>query len=310
MKTASSTTDPIASLVAQMHAMEVRKPFLKEILEAFGGIVIAGAGERARLAALPAPVIPTPDLDRLSAGVPLLSGMELSETPAGLSACVKRMLNALEGAFPPVARDVGRLRSRAEEDPECPAVWLGLLIQNDERALTESAKDLGLEPETFRFALEQALKPFLQHLARTLGPHVERIRWDRGYCPVCGAYPDASCLRKTDERQEYLTAHGGERWLHCALCSHEWRLHRVVCPCCGNEDGHMMEYFAAEDLPHERVYACHRCKKYLPCMDTSELIEAPPGDLLPFELLHLDIVAQKRGFTPLAWHHWSHVPSG
>ncbi len=307
MKTVTSTEDTIASLTARIHDMVVRKPSLKEILDVFRGVLVAGAEQRAALAALPKPGVAVPDMERLSAGVPLLSGLELEETPPGLGTCVTKMLAALGEAFPPLRPGAARLQSRVDGDPVLPAVWLGLLIRNAEGPLRESAGQLGLEPETFRFFLEQSFKPFLQRLAETLGRHVEGIRWDRGYCPICGAYPDTSRLMRAGERQEYLTAQGGQRWLHCALCSHEWRLHRVVCPYCGNEDGHTLEYFAAEELPHERYYVCHRCGKYLTCMDVSGLIEAPPGDLIPFELLHLDLMARERGFEPLAWWRWNPV---
>ena len=180
---------------------------------------------------------------------------------------------------------------------------MGILIRNDEERLKESAEELGLEPASFRFALEQSLKPFLQWLAHILTPYAQQITWDRGYCPICGAFPDTSYLKKGSDESEYLVAHGGRRWLHCALCSHGWRLHRIVCPYCGNEDADTLEYLSAEEPAHEKLYVCHRCMKYLPCLDMTELIEPLPGDLIPFELLHLDIIAQKRGFSPLAWRH-------
>ncbi len=42
-------------------------------------------------------------------------------------------------------------------------------------------------------------------------------------------------------------------------------------------------------------------------MDTAELIEIPSRDLIPFELLYLDIIVQKKGFAPLAWRHWNRI---
>jgi len=179
------------------------------------------------------------------------------------------------------------------------------LIRNDENAVVELATRLGAEGETLRFMLERSFKPYLQWLACTLGPHVKEDVWDKGYCPICGAYPDSSYLKKGDREQEFLMAHGGQRWLHCAMCGHEWRLRRITCPYCGNEDAESLEYLSAKETPHERVYVCHKCNKYLTCLDLSELIEKPPSDLISFELLHLDIIAQQKGFTPLAWGQWN-----
>ena len=307
MESTTSDSDKIASLKAQIHHIEACKPSLREILNAFMGIMIAGAELRAELAALPAPEIALPDPARLSAGLPLLSYIDFKETVPDQKAGMKKMLTVLGQAFPLLEQDAAGLRSRVDEDATSSAAWLGLLLRNEENTLKELAQELGMEADTLRFALEQALKPFLQWLADNLARHVEKIRWDRGYCPICGAYPDTSYLRKGGDEKEYLVAHGGRRWLHCSMCSYEWRLHRIVCPYCGNDAADSLEYFAAEERAHEKLYVCHRCNKYLTCMDTSELIETPWSDLIPFELLHLNIIAQKRGFFPMAWCHWNRM---
>jgi FdhE protein len=67
----------------------------------------------------------------------------------------------------------------------------------------------------------------------------------------------------------------------------------------------LLEYITSNERPHERLYVRHKCNKYLTCLDLSELIDKPSGDLIPFELLHLDIIAQQKGFAPLAWRHWN-----
>jgi FdhE protein len=307
MESPISASDRVASLSAQIRSMEKRNPSLKEILDPFNKIMLAGAELRADLAARPAPEIAMPDATRLSAGVPLLADVAFQEMVPDLAAGVKKMLAALVTAFPPLKEEKAKLVSRMDENPGAPAAWFGMVVRNEEEALTELAEEMGLEPETLRFVLEQAFRPYLQWLAQVLNRHVEGIVWDQGYCPICGAYPDTSYLKKGDAEQEFLMAHGGQRWLHCAMCSHEWRLRRVRCPYCGNEDAESLEYLAANETPHERLYVCHKCKKYLTCLDISELIEKPPSDLIPFELLHLDIIAQQKGFAPLAWRHWNQM---
>ncbi|MCF8118657.1 MAG: formate dehydrogenase accessory protein FdhE [Deltaproteobacteria bacterium] len=309
MENPVSAKDEVASLKNQVDNMVERKPFLKETLNAFKELMIAEAELRAELMTRPAPGMPPPDALRLSAGVPALSDMELAPLFPDLTDGLKTMLAALKRSFPPLKKEAERLAARVAEDPEAPAAWIRLLVRNEEDALKKWADELELEPASFRFALEKSLKPFLQWLAHGVAPHLEQMSWDRGYCPICGAYPDTSYLKKGEEESEYLVAHGGRRWLHCALCSHEWRLHRIVCPYCGNEDADTLEYFSSEESPAERLHVCHTCKKYLPCLDTSELIEVPPADLMPFELLHLDLIAQEKGFSPMAWRHWNQLTS-
>jgi len=307
MESSASPSYSIESLRSQIQMMEERKPSLKEILAPFKEILIAAAELRGEIAALPPPRIASPDLTRLSAGVPLLFDAEFLEMVPDLTAGMKKMLATLGKAFPPLKEDGVKLLSLIDEDSEVPAAWLGMLVRNEEEPLKKLSQELGLEAKALRFGLEQAFKPYLQWLAHTLGRYVEQTTWDRGYCPICGAYPDTSYLKKGDTEQEFLMAHGGQRWLHCAMCSHEWRLRRIHCPYCGNEDAESMEYLAAKETPHERLYVCHKCNKYLTCLDVSELIEKPPSDLIPFELLHLDLIAQQKGFAPLAWRHWNTV---
>jgi len=307
MGSETPANDIVSSLKDQIQRLEERKPSLKEVLDPFKGIMIAGAKLRAELNAYPIPHVAPPDPIRLSAGVPLLADVDLKKMLPDMKAGNKKMLTALGTAFPPLKEHAARLLARADEDSEAPAVWLETLVRNEEEAVSKMAEDMGLEPETLRFVLEQALKPYLQWLAYSLARHVGETVWDKGYCPICGAYPDSSYLKKGDAEQEFLMAHGGQRWLHCAVCGHEWRLRRIHCPYCGNEDAESMEYLAATETPQERLYVCHQCNKYITCLDISELIDKPSGDLIPFELLHLDIIAQQKGFTPLAWRHWNQM---
>jgi len=305
MENGKSTVDADSSLKTQIQRLEARKPSLKEILDPFKGILIAGAELKAELASYPIPSVAPPDPIRLSAGVPLLADMEFKETVPGLASGVRKMMTALGEAFPTLKEDSAKLIACANEDPRALTAWLNLLIRNEENTLLELATRLGAEGETLRFMLEWSFRPYLQWLACGLGPQVKEAVWDKGYCPICGAYPDSSYLKKGDAEQEFLMAHGGQRWLHCAMCSHEWRLRRITCPYCGTEDAESLEYLSAKETPHERLYVCHKCNKYLTCLDISELIEKPPSDLIPFELIHLDIIAQQKGFAPLAWRHWN-----
>ncbi len=187
MNRATCVSRDIASLKAQIKELEMRKPFLREILDAFSQLLIAGAQLRTELETLPDPGVTVPESSRLSEGLPLLSGVDFRKMRPDPAACVLKMLAAVGKAFQPLKPDTDRLLTRLHENPKLPAEWLGILIENREEDLTASARALASTPETFRFLLEQALKPFLQWLAEGLRDHVAQIRWDRGYCPPFAA---------------------------------------------------------------------------------------------------------------------------
>jgi FdhE protein len=305
METTAPVADAASILTAQMDNLAERKPSLKEILQTFRGVLLAGAELRARLSGLTPPNMKAPDISRLSQGVPLLHDADFLEDIPLLTDGFQQMLRAVEEAFPVVKEPVDQIISQVKANADAPVLWLKMVLQSEEGQFKGLAEEMDVPIETLKFALEQAFKPFFQWLADISAGEVAQITWDRGYCPICGSYPDTSFLKKGEEEQEYLVAHGGQRWLHCGLCSHEWRLHRVCCPYCGTEETDALKYLSDKQTPHERLYVCHKCNKSLTCMDLSELIEKPLSDLIPFELLHLDVIARHKGFSPLAWLHWN-----
>jgi FdhE protein len=50
----------------------------------------------------------------------------------------------------------------------------------------------------------------------------------------------------------------------------EWPYRRVVCTGCGEEEFDKLPVYTAETLPHVRVEACDRCRRYLKTVDLSK----------------------------------------
>lgn len=288
----------------EINRVKEYKPPLAKVLDTFGPALMAKSELKAELLCSSAPEY-TPDMERLAAGVPALSELDAAAWFPGMSEGFRTMLDSLKEAFPSLSREITAIQDWTAENTDAPEEWFNSILRGDYGNIRETAESLGIEKDAARFIVEQGLKPFFEAAAALMAPHVEIMRWDKGYCPVCGAYPDSTYLKKGKEEYEYLVAHGGQRWLHCSLCSREWRLRRMTCPYCDNEDADSLEYFQAEDRPHERIYACDKCKRYVTCIDVSELVDAPPGELLPFELLHMDIIAQRKGYKPMAWNLWN-----
>ncbi len=297
--------DPVPVLQSQIQKLAERKPPLKEILNAFSTVLIAGAAFQAqRLESQPLPELTVTDPMRLAAGIPLWYDTPSFAAVPYLAEGLEAMLMAVQTGFPPLKQETDALLSRLKADAEAPAEWLKMLIRNEADRLEQLAASQ-MKPETLCFILEQAFKPFLGWLAHGMADHLAAITWDKGYCPVCGSYPATSYLKKAEESGEYLVAQSGQRWLHCGVCGHEWRLHRVHCPYCDNEDSDTLEYLSDAQAAHEKLYVCKQCNKYLTCLDTAELVEKPLSELIGFELLHLDMIAQQKGFRPMAWRHWN-----
>jgi FdhE protein len=90
----------------------------------------------------------------------------------------------------------------------------------------------------------------------------------------------------------------GAKFLVCSSCGFEWRFKRLGCPFCGNGDHKKLRHFNTEaDGKGYRVDVCEECKRYIKTIDLRELkVEVVPlvDDI---STLHLDIIAQKEGYT-------------
>jgi FdhE protein len=294
-----------------------RNPSLANILDAFGPLARANAETLDKLADWHGFTLPTPDPARFLEGVPLLNDMEVPDFSAPESGEPDRFTDSLRAvaaaaseSMPSVARDIDAAlvvlnkRSAARELPH--ALWKedGPGIE----ALTAGEDDPRETAAMLSFLGSLALVPFMQRIERQAAESIKDLQWKKGYCPICGCFPDMSLLKKKPLLDsEYLAAHGGQRWLHCSCCDHVWRFRRNVCPWCENEDHNQLHYLQDKKWKAERVDTCDKCKHYYVTLDTRELAKAPDTRVAPLGLVHLDIIAQEKGYQPLAETPWNRL---
>jgi FdhE protein len=118
------------------------------------------------------------------------------------------------------------------------------------------------------------------------------ITGEERFCPVCGGPPQVSVF--LDSGEALVT---GQRRLICSRCANEWVYPRMTCVACGETESNKLVVLAdPEQLPHLRIDACERCKRYIVSVDARlEGHAVPIVDELA--ALPLDIAAAERGFT-------------
>ncbi len=159
-------------------------------------------------------------------------------------------------------------------------------LARERRTLDEQASQVDVTPALLEYLFATALSYALQ-LSREAGLAAPTDNWKQGYCPLCGGLPGVA----------ELTGDEGQRRLHCATCATSWEFPRLKCCYCGTTDRDALEYFTAEGDPGHRVDVCRKCCCYLKGVDSRELGEGLPMDLEDFSTLHLDLLAQREGFT-------------
>jgi FdhE protein len=143
---------------------------------------------------------------------------------------------------------------------------------------------------TDAFLARAATAPVLEAL-----PDVARalpIAGEERFCPECGGPPQVSVF--VDSGEALVT---GQRRLVCARCANEWVYPRMTCVACGETESNRLVVLAdPQQLPHLRIDACERCKRYIVSVDAR--LE---GHVVPvvdeMAAIPLDIAAAERGFT-------------
>ena len=138
-----------------------------------------------------------------------------------------------------------------------------------------------------------ALRPYLAALS-VIGLKPDRPRPSGedqgGLCPFCAGAPSVGSRRTLPETD------GATRFLHCALCGGEWKVNRIHCPWCGEEDPQKLPTFEAEQLPGARIEACETCQRYVKSIDRSTDMRRVP-EIDDLATVALDFWAVEQGLT-------------
>ncbi|EFL84602.2 hypothetical protein HMPREF0326_02961 [Desulfovibrio sp. 3_1_syn3] len=314
--------------VAQtLAAVAARRPALEPVLRAFEDVLTARAALAAELSAERAdaagmaedggPRLPDWSGERAEQGRSLLAGVPLT----GLRAAVRRTAETL---LPLLCAkgDVAAHKAALEAFFLAPAqsrrdrrdVLAEAVLAGDASTFQRLAAEAGLPPEVLEFVAEFVLSPPLRALADQAGragqnaPWDEAGAWRQGYCPVCSSFPVMGWLDKPafDEKNAFLSGGGGKKHLYCSLCGTSWTFRRGACPACGEEGNGVMEILRESGKSRgERLDWCTKCKSYCPTVDLRECGGVPDMDAMALGMMHLDMVAARKGLSPLKASFWN-----
>ena len=298
--------DAEKEIQCQVAAILARRPQLEGLVKPFAALLI----EKSRLAGdLKAQLDSTQFLgfgNRLAEGVPILSGLPFNFLKPALDRAFTALLPTVKAWFPAVVPELERI----EIEQRNAALDLSHLAEEYLGGGPNGFRGAPLPSEVDRrglgFIVHLTLSAVLQAMAPSLADRLMDIHWNRGYCPVCGSLPFISYLSKSQNASsEFLVGGGGRRYLHCAVCAHDWHVRRHLCAACEKEDSDQHMYFNVADATGERVDICPHCNHYLPCIDLREADVSPNLDTLAVGLAHLDMLAQEKGFDPMVRMPWN-----
>lgn len=162
------------------------------------------------------------------------------------------------------------------------------LVQ-DQAGLLETAQTWRVDPDLLATLSRFMLTPIAYAYAVAFGKALKFGSWQRGYCPVCGAWPVLAELRGRDKL----------RYLGCGRCGTAWPLKRLECLWCGNTDEKQLSFLYDPDRPQQRVDVCDNCQGYIKTITTFDPLEPDMLLVHDLETIYLDQMAADQGYRRL-----------
>jgi FdhE protein len=79
----------------------------------------------------------------------------------------------------------------------------------------------------------------------------------------------------------------------------------MLCPGCGQESPSGLDYFYVEGRQQETAFTCDACKRYLITLNHVSDLGETDRDVTAISLIHLDLIMQEKGLTPMTWCEWN-----
>ena len=167
-------------------------------------------------------------------------------------------------------------------------------VERDTETMDVLAGRLAIPTDTVAVLGQLAALPLLVNVARKLDPEASRT-WQRGYCPVCGAWPAIVEMRGIQR----------ERRMRCGCCGSDWMLPVLRCAFCDETDHRKLGFLLTEEgEQHVRLETCSTCRGYLKSITT---LGALPFTMLATKdaaTVAFDLAARDRGFSRPARPGW------
>ncbi len=288
-------TEGLSRLEQQIGEMNETNPHSRNILLAFKAILL----ERNRLVGEGTCMsvdVSQIDAARLQGGVPVCRQTPLIRPDEPWEKIASAVIPSIAIGFPDLAEELRKIEAGVKNAGIQLKEYFTPFPELDDGLVPKWSATLDVRPEVLHLVLINILRPVLEMKAKEVAGNLGDTSWDKGYCPICGAFPDMAVIKdKTFQRR-----------LHCSRCRHEWRFDRVLCPYCGHEGKEEgTPYFFVEGKERETAFACEQCKRYIVTLNRVSDLADYDFDVVSMGLSHLDVIMQEKGFIPAAFNEWN-----
>lgn len=228
-------------------------------------------------------------------GLSLVAKEEFPYDAAQGEVLLGQVLDLLTKRGGPLGEGATVIKSALDAEEFTPAELFEKFIQDDEKFFMSWVERTPETPKIMAFLAFASLGPSIESAAEQLAEKLPEMKVHAvGTCPVCGSLPLISSLNKKE----------GFRHATCSFCRHDYRIKRIACPVCGEEEQKKLTFFTVDEEPGFRVDVCDSCKTYIKTIDFRELDRIAIPVLDDLDSLALDYVAAGQGYrraTVSAW---------
>jgi FdhE protein len=235
------------------------------------------------------------DQERLKGGIPIIKQTDLLTEDIPVHDIALAVIPGLKQGLQALAEELSLIEKQIIESNIDLHDYLRAYPEKAAKIVDEWASRFSVKPSTINILCATVVRIFLEKRATEIINHLQDIVWHKGYCPICGAFPSLSLIQEK----------GGQRWLHCSQCGHEWKFSRVICPYCEHEGQEGMTFFFVEDRNQESAIICDKCNKYLVTLNKVGDLDDRDFEVSAISLIHLDMIMQDKGYLPMTECAWN-----
>jgi len=256
---------------------------------------------RLQLAARIDATVVLPDDSELAPPEAVFQGMSLigremfPHDSAQAATLLIELITLLEKTGGPLG-DGAKAVAKAMEDGEfTPTELFDKFLNDDTKFFASWTERTPDAPKTIAFLAFASLGPSIEAAADILAEKLPEMKVPEvGTCPICGSLPLISSLKEKE----------GYRHATCSFCRHEYRIKRIACPVCGEDDQKKLTFFTVDEEPGFRVDVCESCKTYIKTIDFRNLDRIAVPVLDDLDSLALDYVAAGQGYKRATLSAW------
>lgn len=213
---------------------------------------------------------------------PLIPQVQLLVNNIDYLSFLEDLFNVIKEYKSELQEELERIKSLLEEDTL--SKWFNEALMVNSYYFNEWAEKNHVSQWLPLFAAEHAVRPYLQMAARELEEDLPK-RGHHGACPCCGEPARLAVINSN-----------GKKEITCPRCHYAWEQKKISCAHCGTEAHGEITVLRLEEDDRADVYVCNTCKGYTKVIDSRKLIVKPTAELLDLQTIHLDYIAQEKGY--------------